>query len=182
MITSRDAEAGEVIRHSAEHVMADAVKRLWPETQIDVGRTDHSEKFQYDLDIPVRITPENLPEIEAEMKRIIAEDLPFKREVVAKEEAKKLFASMGEPLKVSRVDDIPDGEDVTLFRHGDFVDLCRGPHVQNTKQIGAFELTELAGSYWRANESNNNLSLFHAGLRPSGDPIAHRSARELVIR
>jgi threonyl-tRNA synthetase len=157
LITTRDPEGGEVIRHSAEHVMADAVKRLWPSTQIDVGRTDHSEKFQYDFDIPVRLKPEDLETIEAEMSRIVDAALPFEREVVSTDEARRLFASLGEQLKVSRLDDIPEGEEITLFRHGSFVDLCRGPHVQNSRQIGAFKLTELAGSYWRSDERNKML-------------------------
>jgi threonyl-tRNA synthetase len=157
VITARDPEGGHVIRHSAEHVMADAVKRLWPTTQIDVGRTDHSEKFQYDFDIPVRLTPEDLPQIEAEMAKIVAEDRPFTREILSRADAKTLFESMGESLKVSRLGDIPAGQDITVFRDGAFVDLCRGPHVQRTGQIGAFKLTELAGSYWRGDEKNKML-------------------------
>ncbi len=157
LITARDPEAGEVIRHSAEHVMADAVGRLWPGTQIDVGRSDHSEKFQYDLDIPQRITPDDLPRIEAEMARIIAADQPFEREVVSHDEARKRFGAMGQRLKVSRIDDLPEGEDVSLFKHGDFVDLCRGPHVQRTGQIGAIKLLDVGGSYWRGVETHPML-------------------------
>ncbi len=172
LITTREPEGGEVLRHSAEHVMADAVKRLWPATQIDVGRTDHSEKFQYDFDIPVRIKPEDLEAIEAEMRRIVEQGEPFEREVVSADEARKLFASMGEELKVSRIDDIPAGAEITLFRHGSFVDLCRGPHVQNTGQIGAFKLMQLAGSYWRSDERNKMLQ------RISG--VAFASKKELA--
>jgi threonyl-tRNA synthetase len=172
IITARDPEGGEVIRHSAEHVMADAVKRLWPATQIDVGRSDHSEKFQYDFDIPVRITPDDLPKIEAEMARIIGEDEPFEREVVDRDAAKRLFAEMGEDLKVSRIDDIPADQPISLFRHGGFVDLCRGPHVQRTGQIGAFKLTELAGSYWRGDERNKMLQRIYG--------IAFKDAKELA--
>jgi len=157
VITARDPEGGQVIRHSAEHVMADAVKRLWPATQIDVGRSDHSEKFQYDFDVPVRLTPDDLPRIEAEMAKIVAEDRPFVRETVSRAEAERLFTGLGEALKVSRLGDIPEGEPITLFRDGDFVDLCRGPHVQRTGQIGAWKLTELAGSYWRGDENNKML-------------------------
>ena len=157
VITARDPDAGEVIRHSAEHVMADAVARLWPGTQIDVGRSDHSEKFQYDLDIPQRLTLEDLPRIEAEMAKIIAENRPFEREVVSRDEARRRFGELGQRLKVSRIEDIPAGEEVSLFKHGDFVDLCRGPHVQRTGQIGAIKLTDLAGSYWRGVESNPML-------------------------
>ena len=157
LITARDPEAGEVIRHSCEHVMADAVKRLWPASRIDVGRSDHSEKFQYDLDVPVRLGPPELEQIEAEMQRIIAEKLPFEREVVSRDEARQRFAERGETLKVSRIEDIPASDSITLFRHGGFEDLCRGPHVQHTGQIGACKLTELAGSYWRGDERNPML-------------------------
>jgi len=157
LITARDAEAGELIRHSAEHIMADAVARLWPGTQIDVGRTDHSEKFQYDLDVPVRLSPEDLERVEAQMAEIVAADLPFERQVVSRDEATQLFAAQGQTLKVSRIQDLPEDAEITLYRHGDFVDLCRGPHVQRTGQIGAFALTELAGSYWRGDENNQML-------------------------
>jgi threonyl-tRNA synthetase len=172
VITARDAEGGQVIRHSAEHVMADAVKRLWPGTQIDVGRSDHSEKFQYDFDIPVRVSPEDLAKIEAEMAKIVAEDRPFTREILSRADAEKLFKSLGEELKVSRLADIPAGEDITVFRDGDFVDLCRGPHVQRTGQIGAWKLTELAGSYWRGDENNKMLQRIYG--------IAFKDAKELA--
>ena len=157
IVTSRDPQGGDVIRHSAEHVMADAVKRLFPDAQVDVGRTDHAEKFQYDFRVERPFSPEDLERIEAEMKRIVKEGMPFTREVVSRDEAKALFAELGEELKVSRIDDIPEGEDISLFRHGEFVDLCRGPHVQSTKQIGALKLLEAAGAYWRGDERNPML-------------------------
>jgi threonyl-tRNA synthetase len=157
IVTERDPAAGEVIRHSAEHVMADAVKRLFPGAQVDVGRSDHSEKFQYDFKVERAFTPEDLERIEAEMRRIIAEKAEFTRQVVSRDEAKRLFASLGETLKLSRLDDIPEGQDITLFRHGGFVDLCRGPHVRNTGQIGAVKLLEAAGAYWRGDERNPML-------------------------
>jgi len=157
IVTARDPEAGEVIRHSAEHVMADAVKRLFPQVQIDVGRHDHSEKFQYDFLIDRPFTPEDLERIQKEMDAILREKSAFSREVVSRDEARRLFADMGEDLKVSRLDDIPEGEPITLFRHGDFVDLCRGPHVQRADQIGAVQLGEVSGSYWRGDESGPRL-------------------------
>jgi len=157
IVTARDPEAVEVIRHSAEHVMADAVKRLFPGAQVDVGRSDHAEKFQYDFQVERPFTPEDLARIEAEMRRIIAEKPAFAREVVSRAEARRLFESLGERLKLSRLDDIPEGEPITLFRHGSFVDLCRGPHVQNAGQIGAVKLLEAAGAYWRGDEKNPML-------------------------
>ena len=157
IVTARDPQAAEVIRHSAEHVMADAVKRLFPGAQIDVGRSDHSEKFQYDFLVERPFTPEDLERIEAEMRAIVAEDAAFERREVGREEAKALFTGMGEELKVARIDDIPEGEPITTFAHGGFVDLCRGPHVQRASQIGAFKLFEAAGAYWRGDERNPML-------------------------
>jgi threonyl-tRNA synthetase len=157
IVTARDPQGGEVIRHSAEHVMADAVKRLFPNAQIDVGRSDHSEKFQYDFLVERPFTPEDLERIEAEMRRILAEKATFTREVVSREEAKARFAAAGEHLKVARIDDIPEGEPITIFHHGGFQDLCRGPHVQRTDQIGAVKLLEVAGAYWKGDERNPML-------------------------
>ncbi len=153
IVTVRDPEAGEVIRHSAEHVLADAVKRLWPGTPIDAGRQDHSEKFQYDFRFPRPFRPEDLERIEEEMRRILAEDLPFERIEVSREEARRLMEERGEALKLIRLEEIPEGETITLYRHGDFLDLCRGPHVQRTGQIGAVKLLEASGAYFRGDES-----------------------------
>ncbi|UCE84599.1 MAG: threonine--tRNA ligase [Deltaproteobacteria bacterium] len=171
IVTAKDPAAGEVIRHSAEHVMADAVKALFPTAQIDVGRSDHSEKFQYDFLVEAPFTPDDLERIEAEMKRIIGESRSFEREVVSRDEARRLFAELGEELKVSRLGDIAEDEPITLFRHGDFVDLCRGPHVQHTGQIGAFKLLEVAGAYWRGDEKNPMLQRIYG--------TAFASSREL---
>ena len=157
IVTARDPQGSEVIRHSAEHVMADAVKRLFPDAQIDVGRTDHSEKFQYDFLVGRPFTPQDLERIEDEMRRILAEGAVFTREVVDREEAKARFAALGEHLKVARIDDIPGGEPITIFHHGGFQDLCRGPHVQRADQIGAVKLLELAGAYWKGDERNPML-------------------------
>ncbi len=157
IVTARDPAGGEVIRHSAEHVMADAVKRLFPAVQIDVGRTDHSEKFQYDFLVERPFTPEDLERIEKEMGQILAEKSVFTREVLEREEARRFFSEQGEKLKVARLDDIPEGEEITVFRHGSFSDLCRGPHVQRANQIGAFKLLDSAGAYWRGDERNPML-------------------------
>ena len=157
IVTARDPEGGEVIRHSAEHVMADAVKRLFPDAQVDAGRVDHGEKFQYDFLVERPFTPEDLERIGEEMQRIIGEDAGFERRVVSREEAHALFAEKGEELKLSRLGDIPDGEEISLFQHGDFVDLCRGPHVQHAGQIGASTLLEVSGTYFRGDESGPKL-------------------------
>ena len=157
VLTARDPEAGVVIRHSAEHVLADAVERLFPGTIIDAGRQDHSEKFQYDFRFPRSFTPEDFSRIEEEMARIIKGKHAFSRQVVSREEARELFAKRGEEIKLVRLADIPEGEPITVFRHGEFVDLCRGPHVQRTDQIGAFKLLEASGAYFKGDERNEML-------------------------
>jgi threonyl-tRNA synthetase len=157
VLTAKDKEAGVVIRHSAEHVLADAVERLFPGTIIDAGRQDHAEKFQYDFRFPRTFTPEDLEKIEAEMARIVKEARPFERREVSRDEAAEVFKARGEEIKLVRLADIAEGERITLFSHGDFVDLCRGPHVQRTDQIGAFKLLESSGAYFKGDERNEML-------------------------
>lgn len=157
LFTSRDEESGSFIRHSAEHVLADAVKRLWPEVEIDVGRVDHSEKFQYDFRFPRAFTPEDLERIEEKMREILKEKATFQRREVSREEARELFEEMGEHLKVERLADIPEDATITVYQHGDFLDLCRGPHVQKVSQIGAVKLLESSGVYYRGDEANEML-------------------------
>jgi len=160
IFTAKSPEAGEFIRHSAEHVLADAVKRLWPETEIDVGRKDHSEKFQYDFRFPRAFTPEDLTAIEAKMRQILKEEGSFERQELSRPEAEALFRQMGETLKVERLKDIPPGEPITLYRHGSparFTDLCRGPHVQRLSQIGAVKLLESSGVFFKGDEANERL-------------------------
>ena len=157
VFTAKSPEAGEFIRHSAEHVLADAVKRLWPETEIDVGRKDHAEKFQYDFRFPRPFTPEDLERIEATMREIVAEGAELQRIEVSRADAERTFREMGEGLKVERLKDIPDGEPITLYRHGAFTDLCRGPHAQRTSQIGAVKLLESSAVYWKGDEANERL-------------------------
>jgi threonyl-tRNA synthetase len=157
IVTVKDPEAGDVIRHSAEHVMADAVKRLWPGTPIDAGRQDHSEKYQYDFRFPRPFKPEDFERIEEKMREIIAEDLPFERTEVGRGEVQEVMGNRCEDIKLIRLEDIPEGEVITLYQHGDFVDLCRGPHLQRTGQIGAVRLLESSGAYFKGDERNEML-------------------------
>ena len=157
IVTTKDSEAGDVIRHSAEHVLADAVKRLWPGTPIDAGRQDHSEKYQYDFRFPRAFKPEDFEKIEAEMARIISEDLEFERREVDRDEVRRVMSERGEDIKIVRLEDIPKGETITLYSHGPFLDLCRGPHVQRTSQIGAVRLLEASGAYFKGDERNEML-------------------------
>jgi threonyl-tRNA synthetase len=154
----------DVIRHSAAHVMADAVQRLFPGTQVTIGPAIESG-FYYDFDRPDGpFTDKDLQAIEAEMRRIIKAKKPFFREEVSREGAQQLFGSMGEKYKLELIDAIPDGQTISLYRHGSpgrpegtWVDVCRGPHVPNTSFIGAVKLTSVAGAYWRGDERNPML-------------------------
>ena len=157
LFTTKSPEAGPFIRHTAEHVLADAVKRLWPETEIDVGRIDHSEKYQYDFRFPRSFTADDLVKIEEKMREILAEGLELQRLEVSRDEAEARLRELGETIKLERLKEIPEGEAITLFQHGDFVDLCRGPHAQRTDQIGAVKLLESSGVFFRGDESNERL-------------------------
>jgi threonyl-tRNA synthetase len=172
LITVQEVDAaGPFLRHSAEHVLADAVKRLWPDVEIDAGRVDHSEKFQYDFRFPRAFTPEDLEKIEAKMNEILAENHVFERLEVTRDEAEELFRGMGENLKIERLKDIPEGEAITVYRHGGFADLCRGPHAQRLSQIKAVKLLEASGVYWKGDERNEMLQRIYG--------TAFGSAKEL---
>jgi len=138
----------EVMRHSAAHVMAEAVQSIFPEAKFGIG-PPISDGFYYDFDLPRPLNPDDLPAIAAKMDEIIAQDLPFVREEVTKEEARQRFAA--QPYKLELIDEIPDDE-VSLYRQGKFIDLCRGPHVGSTGEIKAFRLVSIAGAYWRGDE------------------------------
>ncbi len=157
LLTAKNAEAGAFLRHSAEHLLADAVTRLWPEALYDAGRRDHSEKFQYDFRFPRPFTPDDLAAIAAQMREIVAEDAPFERVEVTRPEAESLFRSLGNDLKLERLHDIPAAETITLYRHGRFVDLCRGPHVQRAGQIGPIRLLEASSVYFKGDEAGERL-------------------------
>ena len=138
----------EIMRHSAAHVMAEAVQSIFPEAKFGIGPAIENG-FYYDFDLPRSLTPDDLPLIEAKMAEIIASNVPFVRDEVTKEEAQRLFAA--QPYKLELIDELPDDE-LSLYRQGSFVDLCRGPHVSSTGEIGAFKLVSIAGAYWRGDE------------------------------
>ena len=164
----------ETIRHSAAHIMATAVRRLYPDTKFDIGPAT-ADGFYYDFDVEHRFTRDDFPAIEAEMEKIIASATPFERIEVSREEAARIFAA--QPYKLERLADIPEGETVTIYRDGDFTDLCRGPHVSNTSDVGAIKLTALAGSYFRGDEKNKMLQRIYgiaAATRAKLDEIIAR--------
>jgi threonyl-tRNA synthetase len=155
----------EKLRHSAAHVMADAVKRIFPEAKITIGPPIENG-FYYDFDVPQPFTDEDLEKIEAEMKTIISGKLPFEMEEIDRDAARELFAAQNEDYKLEILDGIPAGEQVSLCRHGEFVDLCRGGHVEHTGQIKAFKLTGVAGAYWRGDENNKMLQRIYGTAFP----------------
>lgn len=154
----RDSEEGlEILRHDAAHVIAEAVKELFPETQVTIGPAIENG-FYYDFHRPTSFTPEDLITIEKRMAEIVDRDEPITREEISREDAIALFKSMGEHFKVEIVEAIPAGDIVTVYRQGNFVDLCRGPHLPSTKSLGkAFKLTKIAGAYWRGDSKNPML-------------------------
>jgi len=156
IITPRDDEGVEIIRHSTAHLMAQAVKRLYPETQVTIGPTvEHGFYYDFARDKPFH--PDDLEAIENEIQRIVAEDLPVSRSELARDEAIAFFRDQGEDYKAEIIADIPSGEVLSLYRQGEFIDLCRGPHVPSTGKLGAFKLTKLAGAYWRGDSDNEML-------------------------
>jgi threonyl-tRNA synthetase len=146
----------QTLRHSAAHIMADAVKRLFPEAKVTIGPSIETG-FYYDFDVPRPFTEEDLGRIEAEMHRIAKENHPFERVELTREQARELFARLGETYKVEILDAIPEGQVITAYRSGEFVDLCRGPHIETTGKLGAFKLLSVAGAYWRGDERNPML-------------------------
>lgn len=156
IITERDAEGLEIIRHSTAHLLAQAVKQLFPTAQITIGPVIE-DGFYYDIAFGRPFTPEDLTRIEEKMQEIVQQDLIVSRAVISRDEAIQLFRDMGEEYKAKIVEDIPAGETLSLYKQGDFIDLCRGPHVPNTGRLKAFKLTKLAGAYWRGDSNNEML-------------------------
>ena len=157
IITAKSAGALDLIRHDAAHIMAEAVKELYPETQVTIGPSIENG-FYYDFSRTEPFTPDDLEKIEARMKDIVARDEKIEREVWNRDKAVQFFKDQGEHYKAEIIESIPAGEDVTLYRQGQFIDLCRGPHLPSTGRLGkAFKLMKLAGAYWRGDSRNEML-------------------------
>ena len=158
IVTRDDARALELIRHDTAHVLAEAVQELWPGTQVTIGPVIENG-FYYDFARNEPFTPEDFPAIEKKMREIIARNRPFTRQVWDRDEAKKVFRDKGEAYKVELIDAIPAGQDLKIYFQGDWFDLCRGPHMASTGQIGnAFKLMKVAGAYWRGDSNNPMLT------------------------
>ena len=162
-------EGLEILRHSTSHVMAQAVQSLFPEAKITIGPAI-KDGFYYDFDFANSFSPEDFSRIEAKMTEIIDRDLPIVRRAVSREEALRIFKERGEPYKKELIEDLGAGE-ITLYQQGDFIDLCRGPHLSSTGKIKAFKLTSVAGAYWRGDERNKMLQRIYGTAFPSAEAL-----------
>lgn len=157
-ILTFDSEGGKgAFRHTTSHIMAQAIKRLFPEVKLAIGPSIE-DGFYYDIDSDEPITAEDLPKIEAEMKKIVKENLAITRFTKPRAEAIEFFKEKNEPYKVELIEDLPEDSEISFYQQGEFVDLCAGPHLMTTKPVKAFKLTSLAGAYWRGSEKNKMLT------------------------
>jgi len=170
LITPEDPEGLDIYRHTTAHIMAQAVKSLYPDVKITIGPTIE-DGFYYDFDKKIPFVPEDLEKIEGKMKEIIKENLPIKRKKLTSEEAKKIFSSQDEKYKIELINDI--GEDfVTIYEQGNFTDLCRGPHLPSTGRVKAFKLLKFAAAYWRGDEKRESLQRVYGTAFPSKEGLA----------
>ena len=171
IVTDKDPEGLEIIRHSTSHLMAQAVKELYPQAQITIGPVIENG-FYYDFSLPKHLTNEDLPLIEKKMDEIVKRDLPIVREEMDRDEAVKYFNSIGEHYKAEIIGSIPAGETISLYRQGDYVDLCRGPHVPSTGRLRVHKLMKLAGAYWRGDSKNEMLQRIYGTAWAKKDDMA----------
>ncbi|MGE5704950.1 MAG: threonine--tRNA ligase [Clostridia bacterium] len=166
VVTLDTPEGLEVYRHSTAHLLAQAVKRLYgKEVRLGIGPVIQ-EGFYYDMDLPVQLSPEELPKIEAEMEKIVKEDLPIRRKVVSRKEALRIFQELDDHLKLELIRDLPEDAVITMYEQGEFFDLCRGPHLPSTGHIKVFKLMSVAGAYWRGNSENQVLQRVYGTAFP----------------
>lgn len=171
IVTDKDPEGLEIIRHSTSHLMAQAVKELYPKAQITIGPVIENG-FYYDFSLPKHLTNEDLPLIEKKMDEIVKRDLPIVCEEMDRDEAVKYFNSIGEHYKAEIIGSIPAGETISLYRQGDYVDLCRGPHVPSTGRLKVHKLMKLAGAYWRGDSKNEMLQRIYGTAWAKKDDMA----------
>ncbi len=161
LLTSKDAEGLHALRHTGSHIMAQAVKRLYPDVKLAIGPAIDTG-FYYDFDVETPFQPEDLEKIEAEMKKIIKEKIELERFELPRAEARKLMEEKGEPYKVELIDDLPEDAAISFYKQGDFTDLCAGPHVPDTGRLKAFKLVNATGAYWRGDSNRKMLCRIYA--------------------
>lgn len=157
ILTFNDKEGADAFRHTTSHIMAQAIKRLYPDAKLAIGPSI-DDGFYYDIDREIPLTTEDLEKIEAEMKKIVKEDLKIKHYTLPRAEAIKFMQDKEEPYKVELIQDLPEDAIISFYEQGEFTDLCAGPHLMSTKPVKAFKLTKIAGAYWRGNEKNKMLT------------------------
>ncbi len=176
LLTFDDDYGKWTYRHTASHILAQAVKRLFPEAKLAIGPAT-ADGFYYDIDSEVKFTPEDLVKIEEEMKKIVKENLPLERFTLPFDEAVKFFEEKGEPYKVELIRDLPDGSVISLYRQGEFTDLCAGAHLVSTGSVKAFKLTSATGAYWRGNSDNKMLQRIYGTAFPKQAELDEHLAR-----
>ncbi len=182
LLTFRDEDGKHVFRHTAAHIMAQAVKRLFPSVKQTIGPATDTGFFQ-DFDSDVAFTPEILTKIEAEMKKIVKENLLIKREVLTKDEAIKLMTELDEPYKVERIMELGDSAELSIYRQGEYVDLCQGPHLHTTGLVKAFKLTQCTGAYYKGDQNNKMLQRIYGIAFPTKDELgAYVTAQEEALK
>jgi threonyl-tRNA synthetase len=170
IVTDRDPEGLEIIRHSTAHLLAQAVKDLFPAAQVTIGPVIENG-FYYDFAFERAFTPEDLEKIEKRMTELAKADLPVERSVMERDEAVEYFRDMGEEYKAEIIASIPQDQEISLYRQGDFVDLCRGPHIPSTGRLKAFKLTKVAGAYWRGDSDNEMLQRIYGTAWPNKEQL-----------
>lgn len=172
ILTFDDEEGKGAYRHTTSHVMAQAIKRLFPNAKLAIGPSIENG-FYYDIDIDGTFSPEDLENIEKEMEKICKEDLPIERFTLSREEAIKLMKEREEPYKVELIEELPNGEEISFYKQGDYVDLCAGPHLMSTGLVKAFKLTSSSGAYWRGDEHNKMLQRIYGTSFPKKADLDH---------
>lgn len=170
MVDFNDAEQRKAYRHTTAHIMAQAVKRLWPDTKCSIGPAIE-DGFYYDFDKEGGFTAEDLKSIEAEMKKIVKEKLPLERFTMTRDEALAKMKEIDEPYKIEIINDLPEDAELSFYKQGEYLELCRGPHVENTGDIKAFKLLSVAGAYWRGDSSNKMLSRIYGTSFPTKEEL-----------
>ncbi len=170
LFTYRDEEGRHVFRHTAAHIMAQAVKRLYPATKQTIGPATDTGFFQ-DFDSEVPFTPEALRDIEAEMKKIVKENLLIEKSILSKDEALKLMRELDEPYKVERIEELGDDAVLTFYKQGEYIDLCAGPHLHSTGAVKAFKLTQCTGAYYKGDQNNKMLQRIYGIAFPTKDEL-----------
>lgn len=165
ILTFEDKNGKDVFRHTSAHILAQAVKRLYPETKLTIGPSIENG-FYYDFDSEHKFTLEDLALIEKEMEKIVQENYAIERFELPREEAIKLMSEKGEDYKVELINDLPEDEIISFYKQGEFIDLCAGPHLPSTKSVKAFKLLSLAGAYWKGDSNNKTLQRIYGTSFP----------------